>query len=540
MECGSRPVAACRRKTAATRCGIVKLRAAFDSGMTLQPVAHVPAIRSGTIRLLWLLLLAAALAACRSGGGARADGLEPCRLPGVEREILCGTVAMPEDPDAPAGRSIDIRYAVVPAVARNKQPDPLFVFAGGPGQAASDIIAHTMPVLAQLNARRDIVYVDQRGTGRSNALTCPEDAAGRPDFAATFDPSRQLARLHDCLKTLPGDTSQYATWIAMRDIDAVRRQLGAERINLLGGSYGTRAALEYLRQFPQHARSVVLDGVAPPDMALPAAFAVDSDASLTALARACAADSRCAARFPDAAAQVDALLARAVTGFDVMLTDPLSGAAQRVRIDQRVMAVLLRTPLYLPSLAAVLPQALLQAAAGDFQALAALSLAVADRTGKGLAAGMHFAVICAEDMPRIGAAQRSEAAATRFGTVFIDQYTEACAPVATRTVPDAFYDVPRSDVPVLVLSGGLDPATPPRHGAAVAERLGNARHIVAPALGHGILRQGCAPRLITRFVRDGDHRKLDDGCLRQIPVPSFFEPVEPFAAAAAKPPAIRR
>jgi len=211
-----------------------------------------------------------------------------------------------------------------------------------------------------------------------------------------------------------------------------------------------------------------------------------------------------------------------------------------VRIDRRVMAVLLRTPLYLPSLGAVLPQALLQAAAGDFRALAALSLAVADRTGNKLAAGMHFAVICAEDMPRIGAAQREIAAATRFGTVFIDQYAEACAPVPTRAVPDAFYDVPRSDVPVLVLSGGLDPATPPRHGAAVAERLGNARNVVAPALGHGVMRQGCAPRLITRFVRDADHRPLDDACLQQIPVPTFFEPVEPFAATPAKPPAIRR
>lgn len=500
----------------------------------------IPITRHRAARGLLLLLLAGVVAACRPGGGPRADGLEPCRLPGVEREILCGSVTMPEDPDAPAGRSIDIRYAVVPAVARNKQPDPLFVFAGGPGQAASDIIAQTMPVFAELNARRDIVYVDQRGTGRSNALACPEESGARADFAAGFDPSHQLARLHDCLKTLPGDTRQYATWIAVRDIDAVRRQLGAGRINLLGGSYGTRAALEYLRQFPQHVRSVVLDGVAPPDMALPAAFAVDSDASLAALVRACAADARCAARFPDAAAQIDALLARAATGFDITLADPLSGAGQRVHVDRRVMATLLRTPLYLPALGAVLPQALLQAAAGDFRALAALTLAVTDRTGNRLAAGMHFAVICAEDMPRIGPAQRSAAAATRFGTVFIDQYAEACAPLPTRPVPAAFYDVPRSDVPVLVLSGGLDPATPPRHGASVAERLGNARHVVAPALGHGVMRQGCAPRLITRFVRDADHRSLDDACLQQIPVPAFFEPVEPVAPAAGKAPANRR
>lgn len=487
-------------------------------------------------RSLALLLLAAAaiaaLTACRPGGSARSDKLEPCRLPGVEREILCGSVAMPEDPDAPAGRSIDIRYAVVPAVARNKQPDPVFLFAGGPGQAASAIIAHMMPVFAELNARRDIVFVDQRGTGRSNALACPDDADAQPGLDQSFDADRQIARLHDCLKSLPGDTRQYATWIAMRDIDAVRRQLGAVRINIVGGSYGTRAALEYLRQFPQHVRSLVLDGVAPPDMAMPVSFAEDSDAALAALARACAADARCAARHPDAAAQIDALLARAATGFDVALADPLSGAEQRVHIDKRVMATLLRTPLYLPTLAAVLPHALLQAAAGDFRALAALSVSVADRVGQGFAAGMHFAVICAEDMPRIDAARRQAAAATRFGTVFIDQYAAVCAPVPVRPVPGDFYTVPRSDVPVLVLSGGLDPATPPRHGASVAERLGNARHVVAPALGHGLMRQGCAPRLVTRFVREGDHRALDDACLRQIPVPSFFEPIQPAAAPA--------
>ncbi|MCU0769928.1 MAG: alpha/beta hydrolase [Burkholderiaceae bacterium] len=197
--------------------------------------------------LIAALAAAALLAACRPGGGARADGLEPCRLPGIEREILCGSVAVPEDPDQPAGRRIEVRFAVVPAVARNKQPDPVFVLAGGPGQAATRVIGLTLPFLAELNARRDLVYVDQRGTGGSSPLDCPDDDAS---LAATLDPAQQLDQLRRCLRELKSDTRQFATWIAVGDLEAVRMKLGADRINLWGGSYGTRVALEFLRQFP--------------------------------------------------------------------------------------------------------------------------------------------------------------------------------------------------------------------------------------------------------------------------------------------------
>ena len=90
---------------------------------------------------------------------------------------------------------------------------------------------------------------------------------------------------------------------------------------------------------------------------------------------------------------------------------------------------------------------------------------------------------------------------------------------------------------MLILSGGLDPATPPRHGAALAERLGRARHVIAPYLGHGVSAQACAPRLITQFVRSADVDALDPSCLEKLPAPSFFEPVE---TTQASPPAVPR
>ena len=473
---------------------------------------------------LRLLLVATVLllSACRPSG-QRADAFEACRLQGIEREIRCGSISMPEDPDRPDAARIDIKFAVVPAVARNARPDPLFVFAGGPGQAASQVIGQVMPILAELNARRDIVFVDQRGTGRSNRLDCPDSDTG---LAARLDPAQQLAALKQCLASLPNDLRQYVTWIAVRDIDAVRQRLGADRINLWGASYGTRAALEYLRQYPQHVRTMVLDGVAPPDMVLPLAFAVDADAALATLSAACTADARCRARYPDFDARVDALVRRAQTGFDISVPDPFSGRPQTLHVDSHLLASLLRVPLYLPSLGAALPYALAAAGSGDYGPLVALSAAVSGRLQEQLALGMHFAVICAEDVP-LHARGGVTVASTHFGNTFADLYAEACSKVATRPVPQEFYQVPRTEVPVLILSGGLDPATPPRHGVAVAQRLGNARHVVAPYLGHGVSGQACAPRLIAQFVRDADAAGLDTSCLEKLPAPTFFEPVEP-------------
>jgi pimeloyl-ACP methyl ester carboxylesterase len=476
------------------------------------------------------LRLAAGVAACAllACGRAAAADLSACHLPGIDREVRCGSIEVAENPDAPAGRRIAIHFAVVPALARNKAPDPVFVFAGGPGQSATRVARQLQAVFAQVNARRDIVYVDQRGTGRSNPLRC--DRGPRlPTLAESVDAKQAQARLAECLRKLRSDghdLSQYASWIALRDVDAVRAALGYERINLWGGSYGTRAALEYLRQFPQHVRSAVLDGAAPADMVLPASFAVDSESALARLLDACAAEPACRARHPRLAADIDRLLAQAGGGQRVVTTHPLTGRAEPFVLDRPLLASLLRAPLYAPQLAAVLPHALASAGGGDYAALVALALSLAGSIEDGLAEGMHYAVICAEDVPRVDAAAVAAAHATRFGTVFIDVYRETCRDVPVRAVPPAFFSLPRHDVPVLILSGGADPATPPRHGERIAAALPRARHLVAPNLGHGITAQGCAPELITRFFRQGDFEGIDGACLARLPAPTFFRPIE--------------
>jgi pimeloyl-ACP methyl ester carboxylesterase len=476
------------------------------------------------LKCLLIVTAGALLAACRPGGNDAVARLEPCRIPGIEREVRCGAVAMPEDPDRPSGPTIDVHFAVVPAVARNKQGDPVFLFAGGPGQAATRMARQMLPVLSEVNTRRDVVLIDQRGTGGSHPLECQVEETS---LAATLEQTQQLDSFRACLKGLTGDLRQYATWIAVRDFDAVRARLGADRINLWGGSYGTRAALEYMRQYPSRVRSVVLDGVAPPDMVLPVSFAVDADAGLASLVEVCARDPRCRRRYPEMADRVGELLAQADRGVEVQVPHPLTGAPETMRLNRQILSSLLRVPLYAPQLSAVLPYALAQAAHGDYTALVALSSAVAGGINENFAAGMHFAVICAEDVPRVNAEQRAQLAATRFGDAFLDVYEQACREVPVRPVPPDFYAIPASPAPVLVLSGGLDPATPPRHGARVAERLGNARHIVSPFLGHIVSTQGCAPAQIAHFIRDASFERVDEACLTRLPPATFFQPIEP-------------
>ncbi len=486
------------------------------------------------------LLACAALMAAWPASVALA-ATEACRLRGVEHEARCGIVQRPLDPARPDGPQIDIHYAVLPALARLKKPDPVFFFAGGPGQSTIDLAGPMGRLMARLGNRRDIVLIDQRGTGRSAPLDCepPDPTAPLRDMA---DPARQRAELARCrtqLESLPhGDLRQYTTTIAMADADAVRRALGADRVNLVGASYGTRAALEYLRQFPQAVRRVVLDGVAPPDMALPQGLAVDGQAAFDAMAASCAADFACATHYPEVHKAWRTVLASLPR--DVTVPHPVTGREERMRLTEGVAVGLLRLPLYVPALASALPLAISDAAEGRFGTLVGLAGATMGRRGAlELSQGMHFSVVCAEDVPRMTADGIAQAAARApdFGDTLSALYSDVCADWPRGQVPAAFYAVPAAPVATLVLSGGIDPVTPPRHGARVTQALGaKARHVVVPNAGHGVMAIGCMRDALYRFVdaeSDDDALTVDTACVERIPRPPAFQPVRPETAAAA-------
>lgn len=482
--------------------------------------------------------------------GTTALPLEPCRLKGVEHDALCGQLRRPLDPARADGPQIDIHVAVLPAVARNKKPDPLLFFAGGPGQSAISLAGPVSRLYARFLNRRDLILIDQRGTGRSAPLACEPESPTRP-LADSIDPARQarhLAQCREALQKLPyGDLRQFTTSIAVADAEAVRQALGVAQVNIVGGSYGTRAGLEYMRQFPRSVRRAVLDGVAPPDMALPGSFSPDAQRAFDALLGDCDADAACHARYPYLRAQWKAVLESLPR--PVAVLHPVTGREERLALTRDIVLGLVRLPLYAPTLAAALPFAISEASVGRYGAIVGLASSVAGGKGLALALGMHFSVVCAEDMPRLAAS--GDLPGADFGEAMLAQYREACAVWPQARVPAAFYTLPPAPAPTLLLSGGDDPVTPPRHAERVAQALGaRARHVVVPHVGHGTIAVGCLRDVVFRFIDNPDEAAAlsalpaDAQCAMQLPRPPAFAlpmapgtpPLPAPAASAPRPP----
>lgn len=482
-------------------------------------------------------LLAALALAGLCATAAAASPLKPCRIAGIPNELQCGSLQRPLDPARPDGVKIDIHYLVVPALARNKQPDAVLLLAGGPGQSAIKLASRVLPRLSRLNNRRDLVFIDQRGTGKSAPLDCPDDS--KLSVAEQLEPAAQMRRIDDCRATLEqlphgrdGGLRFFTTTIAMQDMDAVREQLGVPQWNLIGASYGTRAALEYLRLFPAKVRRSVIDGVAPPDMVLPASFSTDGQAALDKLFEAHAKTH------PGLRADWQKLLASLPR--PVTVQQPLTGVPERFTVDRELVMRSVRGPLYQPALAAALPAAIHAASEGNFAPLFGLTTAFGSSPAMRLAMGMHFSVLCAEDAPRIG--ESRDAPGADFRTVDAEMYGRVCKTWPRGEVAADFYRIPPAPSPVLLLSGGADPATPPRHGEQVAKALGaghpeRVQHIVVPEAGHGVMAVGCMRDLIFRFIdakTDAAALPQDAACATRIPRPIAFEPVQATQGGAAQ------
>ncbi|MCC7456660.1 MAG: alpha/beta fold hydrolase [Nitrospira sp.] len=483
-------------------------------------------------------MLSALLAWSITAPTAAAD-LQPCRLRGVPHEARCGSVSRALDPAQPGGVKIDVHFAVLPALARNKLPDPVFFVAGGPGQSAIELAGPLAAQFGRLNNRRDLVFVDQRGTGRSAPLRCDDDAESLRPLADRFDQATQLAQLAACrarLMRLPwGDLRFYSTTVAMADLDAVRAALGATQIDLVGASYGTRAVIEYMRLFPRSVRRAVLDGVAPADMVLPASFSTDNQAALDALFAWCEGDAACRARHPQLRRQWAALLHGLPR--EVVVDHPFTGAPQHLTLSRPTLLSLVRAPLYAPILASALPQAIADAVQGRWAPLVGLASSLGGG-GATLYTGMHFSVVCAEDVARLSAAARLDAPGAQFGDAFAQWYERACADWPRAAVPAAFYAAPVAPAATWLLSGAADPVTPPRHAARIAAALGpKARHIVVPHAGHGVMALPCLRDAVRRFIEAADDAaalQVPADCAAALPRPPAFVPLATLTSEAPR------
>jgi pimeloyl-ACP methyl ester carboxylesterase len=450
------------------------------------------------------------------------DHLKPCTGYDTPVDAYCGTLKVFENRETKQGRQIDLNIVVLPALRSDAAPDPVFFLAGGPGQGAAKLSKLVRELFRRVQSDRDIVLVDQRGTGKSNPLDCLNDDDSLGALSETNEQS--LARLKVCQSKYDADLTLYTTPIAMDDLDDVRAFLGYDKINVYGGSYGTRAALVYMRQHGDRIRTAILDGVAPTTMRLPLFFPRDTQRAFNLLVKDCESDDGCRKAYPDLGRRASALIARlAKDPPTVHVTHPRTGETGDVRIEARLLANVIVTALYSPIASALVPAIVAAAEKNDFQSMLALAGLGSGSEEPNMSIGMQLSVICAEDAPRNSPDElKREADSTIFGPYIMRIQEDACAFWPRGKVDASFYEPVTSAIPTLVLSGEVDPVTPPMWGEQVASTLSNSAHIVIPGTGHTAGGTGCGQRLMREFIEEGSTANLDTTCVGKVRRPAFF------------------
>ena len=471
-------------------------------------------------RFLGVAIVPLAFCAHANDPPARSIALRPCDAAGIAGR--CGSVDVYENRETKSGRRIALNVVVIPATDTSPAPDPVFWLEGGPGGAATDTIGPvSQQYLRGLRSTRDLVFVDQRGTGKSNPLNCDDIGDSPADLDRYFGPLFPPELIRACRQKLEriADLRQYTTSIAMDDLDDVRAALGYETVNLAGASYGTQAAFVYIRRHGAHVRSAFLVGVAPPDFKLPLPFARAAQRALDLALADCAADRPCRAAFPDPAAEFAAVLARFDRGpIHVTMTDPVSGAARAVTLERESYVEHLRLMLYTTFGARQVPAIVHQAYLGNFLPF---QTAAERQVGAGLARGMYFSVTCSEDVPFITEQQIvDETRGTFVGDRRVRAHRAACEEWPRAEVPRDFVDPVKSDVPTILYSGEADGSTPEWIGAAALPFLANGRQIRVPHSGHQIAGP-CGWNLMRDFVMHPSVRDLDVSCVAGAKRPPF-------------------
>ena len=455
--------------------------------------------------------------------------LTPCRLEHPARMLAlsaeCGTFKVAENPLEPHGRQIELFVARVPAISLNKAPDPLFLIAGGPGTSAVDLYTSSATPFDRVRRDRDIILLDQRGTGRSHRLDC--DYATENVFEKFDDvevgPANRKCR-DELSKT--SDLRQYTTSVAVRDLDAVRMALGYQRINIYGGSYGTRVAQHYARKFPESTRTLILDGVINPEQVLGPAIAIDAEHALERILKRCSNDASCAKAFVDPNADYRALRsALTAKPVPVVVAEAATGRPINFDFTPRHLSAVLRFASYNDDQAALLPLSLhLAVNEQNYTPLANQFRVFAQSLEEAFAYGMHNSVACSEDTPLIDTAKLDRKAldATHMGALQLEQLIEACAEWPKGVVDADLHAPLKSDAAVLLLSGADDPVTPPNYATLAQRAFADSKHVIIAGHGHGQLGAPCVDRLIANFIKAGSAKDLDSKCTENLPPMPFF------------------
>jgi pimeloyl-ACP methyl ester carboxylesterase len=440
---------------------------------------------------------------------APAIALRPCTIGAARAQ--CGTLTVAENPSQPDGAKIDLAVAVVEARSDDPEPDPLVWFAGWGSAGVADDAAGVLSAFWEVNRDRDLVFVDQRGTG-SSELVCDLPPTPSPAGAAL---ERLTAAARRCTERIGPNFRYYTSAVAVDDVDRVREALGYERINIYGGSYGATTGQIYLLRHGSRVRTAVFDSGSLLDVRIFERQPRAKQRVLDRLLDRCAADSACNTAYPGLRREYEQLLARLARS-----PIPVPGTAQL--LDQAAFAsVLDELVAYTPGKAAA-PRLVHLVATGQIARVAAEQPPAQPDAGQ---LAYQLLIQCNEPWAswRPGEVTRNAA-----GTDVAPMYRRIaatmraiCAGMPEADVPAAIGERVRSDVPVLFLSGAEDGADPPANVANARRELPNSRTIVFPAAGHGQLGLPCAQSLVARFVERGTAEGLDVACARTAAVQPF-------------------
>ena len=475
------------------------------------------------------LLLVAASAAAQPQNSV----LSPCDVPGVAGKARCGSVEVWENRDARAGRRIGLKVIVLPATGSPRASDAIAILAGGPGEAATSEAPYIDAFLPKVREHRDVLLVDQRGTGGSHALECNLYPGTDPQTAlGSFFPAD---RVRACRAELAkrADPGTYTTTASVDDLDDVRAALGYDQLDLFGGSYGTRAALVYLRRHPQHVRVAVLEGVSPPSDPVPLHFPRYAQQSIERVFAECRSDPSCSRAFPDLEADLRAIVTRtAASPAAADILDSQTGGPLRVTLSRNLLGEAIRYLLYQAGTALYVPLLVHQAASGDFAPLAEFALASRRELVNGIGQGLYLSVTCSEDLPYIRSADAErEARGSFLGDYRYRDQRAACDAWVRGAIPSDFHQPVRAQTPVLLISGSWDPVTPPSDAEAAAATLPHALSIVIPNGSHNDAglpgANACIAAIANQFVERGGASGVDTSCVQRLHRAQFpTSPVE--------------
>ena len=434
----------------------------------------------------------------------------------------CGVWVRPENPDDPLGPTIELAVARIPALAPQPLPDAFTVINGGPGGSSIEMYADLAHAFQSISRERDVLILDQRGTGQSNPLRCPD----LEESIDTYSEAAVRLATKTCLERLTGDPRYYSTSVAVRDLEALRIELGYEQLNVYGVSYGTRVALHYLRRYPSSVRTMIIDGILPPEIILGGNVSENAQVVLDSIFARCAVQTHCTEQFPNLEANfVDLSQSLKTEPIPVRVLHPVTGEAVEFELRYQHMALAIRLLSYSTETASLIPLIINQAAEhGNYLPIATHAVRIITMLTEAISYGMHNAVVCTEDAPfyDLDAIDWTALRQTYLGDEQLKTLATMCDLWPKGVRDDDMHEPVHSDQPVLVLSGEWDPITPPQYGDLVSATLPNSTHLVIPGQGHGVISRGCVPRIVAKFVDEGTTATVKSGCIDRLGASPFF------------------